>query len=91
MKKQLKRQWTNTNLQRLTKRYDELNASFEEFKDTDSEADKLANITAKMFIKRIQKHLSHLLKMANLFNIYGFALMEDIVSENKAQELACLF
>lgn len=90
-KKQVKRQWNNVNLNKLVKRYDELAASIEEFKETDSEADKLAVIAAKNFVARMQRHLKDLQHMAQLLNVFSFAPLTDApLSESRAQELACL-
>ncbi len=90
VKKQVKRPWNNVNLNKLAKRYDELALAVEEFKETDSEADKLAVIAAKNFVKRIQHHLKDLQKMVLLLNVFSFSPMLDILPEDKAQELACL-
>lgn len=84
-KKQVKRPWNNVNLNKLIKRYDELAASIEEFKETDSEADKLAVIATKNFVARIQRHLKDLHHMALLLNVFSFAPLTDApLSESRA-------
>ena len=57
IKKVVKKVWANLTLTKIFKKFEDLDKSFENFKDTDSEEDKLENIKARFFIKRILHHI----------------------------------
>jgi len=54
-----------------------LSKNFEDFKETDTDEEKLNVIKAKNFIKRISTHLRDIQPLANLFNVFGYAPIHD--------------
>lgn len=86
-KKSVKKVWANANLLRLEKKYDNLLKTLEEFKETDSEEDKLQIIMAKNFIAKMIIHIREVKAIAVLMNVYGYSPIATAMSQKKAQEL----
>ena len=86
-KKSVKKVWANANILRLEKKYDNLLKSLEEFKESDSEEDKLQIIMAKNFIAKMIIHIREVKAIAVLMNVYGYSPIATAMSRKKAQEL----
>jgi hypothetical protein len=53
VKKVVKKVWANHTITKIYKKYEDLDKNFENFKDSDTPEEKLENIKARFFIKRI--------------------------------------
>jgi len=57
VKKVVKKVWANHTITKIYKKYEDLDKNFENFKDSDTQEEKLENIKARYFIKRVLQHL----------------------------------
>lgn len=89
-RKNVRKVWVNANLGKIEKKMEEVSKIIEEFKETDTEEDKLQIVQAKVFVWRMQQHIKDAMYLATFLNIYGFCCIGESLSIDKALELADL-
>lgn len=90
VKKNVKKVWGNANLVKLEKKYEGLAKSFEDFKENDSEEDKLQIIHARNFIARMNIHIREVKSISAMLNVFGYSPISQAMSHKKALELGYL-
>ena len=90
VKKSVKTVWKIENLITMEKKYKDISKFLDEGRPAESDkypSKELELIKVKNFVRRIIQHLKDVHAMANLFNVFGFAYLEDYLPKEKALEL----
>ena len=90
VKKVVKKVWANHSITKIFKRFEDLDKNFEGFKEADPLEDKLENIKAKFFIKRILHHIKEVQQIASILNVFGYACCFQSSNQQKVQDFAQL-